>query len=186
MSTPAAPAPVIAALDVAYRADEAGADIAAAACARAAGWTAAEPLDVTTTIFRGAGAYQAGQFYKRELGALLAVLQEAPPSEVLLIDGYVWLDAAGAPGLGARLYAALGGRRAVVGVAKSALKNDAHSASVRRGGSARPLQVTAAGLDLAAAAEAVAGMHGTARLPSLLRLVDRAARDALTEAGWRA
>jgi hypothetical protein len=36
-----------------------------------------------------------------------------------IVDGYVWLDDAGKPGLGAHLYQALGGRVAVLGVAET-------------------------------------------------------------------
>lgn len=171
--------PLIAALDVAY-AEAAG--LAAAACVRAADWSAAAPLDVATAVSAGLAPYEPGAFYKRELRALLAALERAPPADILLVDGYVWLDGAGAPGLGARLYEALGRRRPVVGLAKSALAKDMHSTPVLRGQSRRPLHVTAVGLDLAAAAAAVARMPGEGRLPALVKRCDRAAREALAAA----
>jgi deoxyinosine 3'endonuclease (endonuclease V) len=51
--------------------------------------------------------YVPGQFYKRELPLLRAVIDNLPsrPS-MLIIDGYVWLGATDAPGLGAHLFEA--------------------------------------------------------------------------------
>ena len=59
-----------------------------------------------------------GEFYRRELPCLLAVLQNIPKPDVIVIDGYVWLGS-GHSGLGAHLYDALNQTGAVVGVAKS-------------------------------------------------------------------
>jgi deoxyribonuclease V len=47
-----------------------------------------------------------------------------------------------------------------------------------RGISRQPLFVTTIGTDVAAAAAAVLGMHGAHRIPTLLKRVDRLARDA--------
>lgn len=105
----------------------------------------------------------------------------AAPPDLIVIDGFVWLDADGRPGLGAHLHA----ERAipVVGVAKTAYRGcEAWSAPVLRGASTRPLFVTATGVDRAGAAAAIAGMHGAHRIPTLLALADRAARDALVPA----
>jgi deoxyribonuclease V len=66
--------------------------------------------------------YEPGGFYRRELPHLLAAVQQVEarhPCDAIIVDGDVWLDA-GEPGLGARLYEALGRRAAVIGVAKSA------------------------------------------------------------------
>ncbi len=48
--------------------------------------------------------------------------------------------------------------------------------SVLRGGGARALWVTSAGIDLDEAAERVRRMHGTHRLPTLLKRVDHLCR----------
>lgn len=177
---------LIAALDVAYGSEPDHAGLAVAACARASDWSEPEPLDLSTETVLGAGAYAPGAFYRRELPALLAVIERAPPAEILIVDGYVWLDGAGRPGLGARLFEAIEGRSAVVGVAKTPFKADdgptAWSAPVRRGRSGAPLRVTAVGLDRDVAAAAVRDMAGEGRLPSLLRAADRAARAGLRAA----
>ena len=169
---------MIACLDAAY-----GEASASAACAIAAGWDAPTPLH-EATIRRGeAAAYEPGAFYKRELPLLLAVLAEiAEAPDIIVIDGYVWLDGAGKPGLGAHLHAALGGP-AIVGVAKTEFHGARNwSEVVRRGRSALPLFITSAGMPPGAAADGVRRMHGPHRIPTLLQRVDRLARDALKPA----
>lgn len=122
--------------------------------------------------------YEPGSFYKRELPCLRALLALIPePLEAILIDGYVWLDAAGRKGLGAHLFDALDHKINVVGVAKTAFAG-ASAVPVLRGDSKHPLWVTAAGIDPAEAAAHVASMHGAFRLPTLLKKVDRLCRDA--------
>jgi deoxyribonuclease V len=166
---------VFACLDAAYT-DGA----ASAACALFPAWDAASPLQVVTARQGAAAEYEPGAFYKRELPLLLAVLGRiARVPATIVVDGYVWLEA-GKPGLGARLHEALEGRACVVGVAKSAFAGATAAIPVLRGGSRSPLYVSAAGLDVSAAAEGVRSMHGRHRIPTLLRLVDRAARDALS------
>jgi len=121
--------------------------------------------------------YEPGSFYRRELPCLLAVLERLPPPrpELLVIDGYVWLDAAGTKGLGAHLSDALGGAR-VIGVAKTAYRGAAFAARVLRGTSQSPLFVTSVGIEPSEAAALVAAMHGPHRIPTLLRRVDQLAR----------
>ena len=115
-----------------------------------------------------------------ELPLLLAVLGglERPPGTII-VDGYVWLDAGDRPGLGAMLYRALAERVAVVGIAKTGFAGATASIPVVRGGSRRPLHVSAAGIDAGEAANGVRRMHGRHRIPTMLRLADSAARAAL-------
>jgi deoxyribonuclease V len=54
--------------------------------------------------------YHSGRFFIRELPCLLAVLRVLPPVQIVLIDGYVWLEEK-RPGLGAHLYYSLDGPR---------------------------------------------------------------------------
>ncbi len=90
------------------------------------------------------------------------------------MDGYAWLGP-DRPGLGARLFEALGSNIPVIGVAKTYFQGS-RAAAVRRPGSERPLFVTAVGVDLATAAGQVESMHGPYRIPTLLRRVDQLAR----------
>ena len=176
----------IAIFDVDYR--DTG---ARAAVLLADAWTSAAP-SASHSLDLSVAAYEPGQFYKRELPCLLALLQRLPlplgALQALVIDGHVWLDAQGRPGLGAHLHQAVGGALPVVGVGKTAfgpLTGTAAVAEVRRGTSQRPLYVSSVGMDLSQAAAQVAGMHGEHRVPSLLSAVDQLAR-ALAPATWHA
>lgn len=162
---------MIACLDVAYTGSE----------GRAAGiafreWTDVVPLEEKAITMQGVHPYQSGQFFRRELPCLLSVLRALVPVEVVIVDGYVWLGGVDRPGLGAHLYQALGGRTAVVGVAKSRFKGASTGSEVFRGRSTRPLFITAAGLSQECAAEHVRSMHGPYRIPTLLRRVDELCR----------
>lgn len=124
--------------------------------------------------------YQPGAFYRRELPCLLAVLRQvSEPFDLVVVDGYVWLEDEMHPGLGGHLYAALGGQVPVVGVAKTCFTSARAAVAVQRGHLAtRPLYVTAAGIIVSEASERVRQMHGLHRIPTLLKLVDRVCRDA--------
>lgn len=76
----------------------------------------------------------------------------------------------------AHLYEALDRRIPVIGVAKTAFLRATNARDVARGSSAKPLFVTAVGMDLDVAAGHVRDMHGTFRIPTLLKLVDRLSR----------
>lgn len=121
--------------------------------------------------------YRPGAFYVRELPALRAVLDASGPVDLLIVDGYVDLDPAGRPGLGAHAHSEFG--VPVVGVAKSAFRSATHAIAVRRGRSTRPLYITAAGLDVSAAATLVREMAGRFRVPDALRRVDQLTREGL-------
>jgi deoxyribonuclease V len=123
--------------------------------------------------------YRPGAFYERELPPLRAVVARTEPLDLLVIDGYVTLDPAGRPGLGHHVHEALG--IPVVGVAKTAFRSAGHAVEVRRGGSRRPLFVTAAGLALADAVDLVRAMAGPHRLPDALKRVDRLGRSGSTD-----
>jgi deoxyribonuclease V len=126
-------------------------------------------------VLEDVASYRPGNFYERELPAIRAVLARTDPVDLLVVDGYVDLDPAGRPGLGAHVYDDIG--RPVVGVAKTFFRTATHALPVRRGTSQRPLYVTAAGLPLDTAAVLVAGMHGATRIPTALGAVDALARD---------
>ena len=167
---------MLAFVDVQYDGDT---GVAAAVVAHA--WIDAAPASEHVVRVLDVLPYRPGAFYERELPCLVRVLEAIhTPLTVVVIDGYVELDADGAPGLGAHLHARLGGTIAVVGVAKTAFQGSTFATPVTRGTSARPLFVTARGIDVAEAARLVAAMHGEHRLPALLSRVDRLARgDAL-------
>lgn len=120
--------------------------------------------------------YVPGSFYLRELPGVLAVLAATGAAvSTVIIDGYVWLGT-DRPGLGARLFDEL--MVPVIGVAKSSFHDNDRAVAVVRGSSTRPLYVTSAGMDVEIAAKHVAEMHGEFRLPTILKRVDRLARDS--------
>jgi deoxyribonuclease V len=161
---------VKACLDVAYRPEP------VAACVLFSDWGDAAPASERVVRLDRAEPYVPGEFFRRELPALLRALEDVPPLEVVVIDGYAWLGE-GRMGLGARLHEALGGAVPVIGVAKTPFKSaESVAVPVLRGGSLRPLWVTAAGMDGAEAAARVRGMHGEHRLPTLLKRVDQLCR----------
>lgn len=118
--------------------------------------------------------YRPGAFALRELPAVRAVLTDAGPLDLLIVDSYVHLDAAGRPGLGAHAHAAFG--VPVIGVAKTAFRGAVHAIEVHRGSASRPLYVTAAGIPPDQAATLVRRMAGPHRLPDALRRVDSLSR----------
>lgn len=161
-----------AAVDVHYREQS-----ATAACVLFERWPDAAASAELRVDIDGVAEYRPGQFYKRELPCLLAVLAEADPApSIVLIDGHVWLEREGEPGLGAHLFAALEETTPVIGVAKSAFKQSSHARRVFRGQSRRPLYVTAIGIDPDVAAAHVESMAGAYRVPTLLKRVDSLAR----------
>lgn len=158
-------------VDVDYR----DACVVAAAVGFSAWTDAAAAYEIARVTAGAAPAYEPGSFYKRELPYLLDVIAACPvPPSTIVIDGFVDLGA-DQPGLGAHLHAALG--IAVVGVAKRPWRGGSAGVLVLRGTSAVPLFVTAVGIDVDEAARYVAAMHGEHRTPTLLRRVDRLARD---------
>ena len=126
--------------------------------------------------------YQPGAFYLRELPCLLVLIQALPQTpSLLVIDGYVWLDAQYRPGLGAHLYQALDKRIPVVGIAKTAFAGADTCPLIEpvlRANSRRPLYVSCVGADLRRTALEVQQMHGLYRIPSLLKQVDSLSRSS--------
>lgn len=152
-------------------------DHAKVACLTFDSWQSDAPNSKYVSVIEHVEEYVPGQFYKRELPCILKILGKVKePLEVLVIDGYVWLDGKQTPGLGAYLYRALDERVKIIGVAKNAFKGSLHTKMVYRGRSKRPLFVTAAGSSLTEAARHIKTMHGDHRIPTLLKLVDQLSR----------
>jgi deoxyribonuclease V len=136
--------------------------------------TAEHELTIELTA---AEPYQPGEFYRRELPALLAAISALPElPQVAIIDGYVWLKDEQTPGLGAHLFDALSRKVTVIGVAKTPFRSAVCAKKVLRGSSLSPLYVTAAGIGAEEAAERIQAMHGKFRIPTLLKRVDQLSR----------
>ncbi len=165
---------MLACVDVDYRGET-----ALAACVLSRDWPdAATAGEVVRTIER-VEPYVPGQFYRRELPCLQAVLAGvSEPLDAVIIDGYVWLKDEHSPGLGGHLFAALGGTIPVIGVAKTRFLSATAARPVKRGDSDRPLYVTSAGMSVDEAVRNIEHMHGPHRLPTLLKRVDWLCRNS--------
>lgn len=165
------PLPLLCCVDVDYRGE-----VAVAAAILFLDWGSKDPVGQHVVTIRGVAPYRPGSFYERELPCIEAVLARNHwPLAAIVVDGFVWLGE-GEPGLGAKLFTALGERVPVIGVAKNPYRG-APAAEVHRGSSHKPLYVTAAGMETTAAAACVQRMHGEHRLPTLLKEVDRLCRE---------
>lgn len=168
---------MIACVDVDYRDDH-----AMAACVLLNDWADATSADERTAQISPVEPYIPGQFYRREMPCLLAVLEPIRDSlTVVVVDGYVWLGDESKPGLGAHLYEALGRVLPVVGVAKTRFRDAAPVAEVTHGGSTNPLFVSAVGMPLETAVEHVRTLHGSNRIPTALKQVDQLCRKTAGE-----
>lgn len=166
---------MITCIDVDYRENR-----ALAAALTFEGWHDAVPTGRHTLQLEDVAPYLPGCFYQRELPCLLAILKLLPkPPDCILIDGFVWLGDETKPGLGGHLFRALEERIRVVGIAKNPYAPAHPIREIHRGQSRKPLYVSAAGIDLDAAAETICNMHGEHRLPTLLKAVD-----SLCRSGW--
>lgn len=127
---------------------------------------------------QGVMDYEPGKFYKRELPCILQLIAEhelAP--ECIIVDGFVFLDGFSEAGLGKHLFDALDGKVSVIGVAKKRFKDIDSRYEVYRGVSKNPLYVTAVGLEVEQARENIRLMHGSNRLPTLLKYADQICRN---------
>ena len=165
---------MLACVDVDYRGDEGP---AVASCVVYEDWDSSESHEERVAVIPRVAPYTPGQFYQRELPCILQVLDKVhTPLDTILVDGHVWLDDEGTPGLGAHLYCALEKQTPVIGIAKNPFGDSHGQRRVLRGQSHRPLFVTAAGIDVDVAAQSVRRMHGAHRMPSLLTRADQLCR----------
>jgi len=159
-------------VDVAYHETS-----AKAACVTFEQWDDANASGEFVLDLQDAQPYVPGQFFQRELPCILSILEQLPAKpEILVVDGYVWLDERRRKGLGAHLFEALGGSLAIIGVAKTRFATATSAVEVFRGTSQRPLFVSAAGIDQHIAADSIRRMHGGNRIPTLLKRVDTLSR----------
>ncbi len=167
---------MIVAIDVHYRENR-----AKVVAALFHNWEASVAENHVITYVEDVEEYVPGAFYKRELPCILAVLAEVDLDQVnvIVLDGFVFLDDEGKPGLGGHLYEHLRHQVPIIGVAKTRFhQNTRHVAEVNRGDSTKPLFITAIGIDLANAADHIRNMTGSFRMPDILQVLDRKTKEA--------
>lgn len=140
-------------------------------------WQDSEATGIYQSQVDNIADYVPGSFYKRELPCILTLLREHDlKPDVIVIDGYVYLDGKHQPGLGKHLYDALDGSTIIIGVAKKPFRDIGDDFALYRGNSNTPLYVTAEGIRQNDAYQAVQQMHGKYRNPTLLKQADRVCR----------
>jgi deoxyribonuclease V len=136
-------------------------------------WTDEKPLKELVISCSIPDNYMPGQFYRRELPCIAALLEHVPEAlDCIIIDGFVYLGSTKEPGLGKHLHDMLGQKVVVIGVAKTPFKDTPKSCEVLRGKSRNPLYITADGIKEDKAKFLIKGMHGKDRIPTLLKHVD--------------
>jgi deoxyribonuclease V len=121
-----------------------------------------------------------GELDLRELPWLIQLLDaNGLQPELIVMDGFVHLDAQETPGLGRRLHDTLGGRSAVIGVSKSGFKDTPEQFQIFREEETAALVITCAGIDLGAAKARIRTMHGRKRVPTLMKLAARIAKGSV-------
>jgi deoxyribonuclease V len=154
-----------------------GAQANAAAAAFDA-WDAAEATQTYVSRITNVEKAVRGELDLRELPCVMQLLREhGLEPELILVDGFVHLDADQTPGLGQYLYQALGGRVPIVGVSKKRLPGLSVQFEVMREEETQPLFVTCAGIDIGAAKARLRAMHGRKRVPTLMKLATRLAKN---------
>jgi deoxyribonuclease V len=154
-----------------------GAQANAAAVAFEA-WDEAEATKTYFSRIDQVGKAVRGELDLRELPCVMQLLSEHKlEPELILFEGFVHLDADDTPGLGHHLFQALGGKVPVVGVSKKSLPGLSAQFEVMREEETPPLIVTTAGLDIGAAKVRLRSMHGRKRVPTLMKLATRLAKN---------
>lgn len=140
-------------------------------------WADLQPEREIVTVVDEVAPYVPGQFYKRELPCLLALIEQLEQlPKLIVVDGHVYLDGERKRGLGYYLYKALDGRVPVIGVAKKRYQGMPDWCALYRGESQNPLFVTAVSIPQPFAKTYVQSMAGKHRIPVLLKAVDKLCR----------
>ncbi|RQO76693.1 endonuclease V [Pedobacter sp. KBW01] len=138
-------------------------------------WKTMDDFSVYCEILEDIEEYIPGEFYRRELPCILSLLKKIrfEKIEMIVVDGFVFLDDNDKLGLGGHLYKQLEEKVPIIGVAKtnfaSIVKN---KRELKRGDSQNPLFITSIGLNIDKAVEYIASMAGDYRIPKLLKHLD--------------
>ncbi len=122
-------------------------------------------------------SYESGQFYKREMPCLIALINQiSDPFDIIIIDGYVYLDGLAQSGMGKYLYDNLKSKKPIIGIAKNKFNGINEEYEVYRGKSKHPLYVTTEDYDLNDAKLLIKNLEGEFRIPSIIQKVDKLSR----------
>lgn len=122
-------------------------------------------------------SYQSGRFYKREMPCLIALIEKINDHfDLIIIDGYVYLDGMGKWGLGRYLYDDLPVKKPIIGVAKNHFYDISQDYAVYRGKSKKPLYVTCVDFNIFIAKNLVKDLQGNYRIPDIIQKTDKLSR----------
>lgn len=139
-----------------------------------------EEFKIYSGVISEIAEYVPGEFYKRELPCILSLISKIDLKnvDVIIIDGFVYLDDEGRFGLGAYLYEALNKEISVIGVAKRDFATiERNRNKIFRGKSQNPLFITSIGIDLIEASKRIEEMEGNYRIPTTLKELDRLTKE---------
>lgn len=138
-------------------------------------WNATTDLKIYSETLSNVEEYIPGEFYRRELPCILSLLEliNIADIEIIVVDGFVYLDDEGKPGLGAHLFQQLEQKIPVIGLAKSNFATlEKNKRMLTRGDSKKPLFVTSIGIDIDLATSYIKEMSGLYRMPTVLKYLD--------------
>jgi len=139
-------------------------------------WCDSEPKEVITDYLLNPDEYLPGAFYKRELPCILKIIEKVNIEhlEAIIIDGYVYVDNDKKNGLGGHVWQTLKSGVPVIGVAKNYYHGNTETViSIMRGDSVKPLYISSIGISNEEAVIKIESLHGTFRIPTILKLLDR-------------
>lgn len=145
-------------------------------CLEFAEWHEDKNFKIHSETIDNVEEYIPGEFYKRELPCILSLLRKIDLStiDVIIVDGFVYLNDENKHGLGGHLYEKLNKEIPIIGVAKTNFASiEKNKKALYRGDSKKPLYITSIGIDLDAAYKKVESMAGEYRIPTLLKELDR-------------
>ncbi|PBI85080.1 Endonuclease V [Flavobacterium sp. ACN2] len=155
-------------------------DKAKTICLEFAEWNEDKNFKIHSEIIDNVEEYIPGEFYKRELPCILSLLKQIDLStiDVIVVDGFVYLNDENKYGLGGYLYEKLNKEIPIIGVAKTNFASiEKNKKALFRGDSKKPLYITSIGIDLDEAYKKVESMAGEYRFPTLLKELDRLSKE---------
>ncbi|BDR58229.1 endonuclease V [Xylocopilactobacillus apicola] len=139
-------------------------------------WKQSEPDEIITAFISDVAKYEPGSFYKRELPCILELLKQVDMFnlELIIVDGFVYVDNDQKAGLGKHLFDALNEEIPIIGVAKNPFaKNKKLVREITRGESKKPLYISSVGISILDSASNIQNMQGDFRMPTLLKMLDQ-------------
>ncbi len=138
-------------------------------------WNSVHPTQILLSTIENIEEYIPGEFYKRELPCLMAIINqiELNSLEAIIVDGHVYVDNDHNFGLGGKLWDTINKQVPIIGVAKTSFYSNRNTVEeVFRGDSKKPLYVSAVGMDRIEAAKSIQVMQGEFRIPNILKQLD--------------